>query len=447
MSKRITERGFILLALVGLATACNPTVDPAATFTAHGRVVNAAGQGVANAEVRLIRYSSDLNVLEPSTETLFADAPRGDTDLGLDVAVVQTVRTNATGNFSMSFKGADIAKPGGAMTGTGLVEVASTVLVVRDPDPSNSEKRAGVFTLPYLFQQAASDWGAGDLDLWNPEARADTSRALSGGLIELSWKRLGMLDMSTVKNAYRVDIGTQDGNRFILRCSDGGTVVDGGCAPAAGDAMRLVRAVSAYSVFSFYSDSSGMFSAHVEAHGSRLRYVARFTVSAPVPNVRETRDGVGLIGVWAVGREPDQDLKATAATDGNPATRQMITNSATAIYAKLDPARITDAGLLNALVRDAAKGCVVLEFSVSDFPGIAEAKRSDASAWTRKGKFCGENGGRGEVSALAAFETDSQDAIIAGWMRLRAEADAGATGAFVEFLSVGEVAVYKKKGM
>lgn len=435
-------RGLAGLACVAsFAVACgNPAVDPNATFEAQGSVVGGDGQPLANAEVRLIKYSSDTNLFAPSTEDLFSDSPASDPDIALTVGVVKTVMTGADGTFKMEFTGAEIAAPGGYTTGDGLVEVATTVIVVRDPSPMNAEKRAGVYTYSYVFQQANKIWGTGKLNMWDPQATADTSRALTHGFVDFSWKKLDRLRTTDVKNGYRVDIGAPNSPaRLIIRCSEG-TEIEGGCAMDAMDSTRLTRALSAYSLQSYYSDANGMFAAYVQANGADFRYVARFTITAPIPTI--PRDPVSLQGVWAVGSGADQSLAGTKAVDGNPATREAITNNATAIYVQLALGSITDAGLLNTLVKDASKGCVVLEFTVNDYASI-EAAKGSTSGWEQKGKFCGENGGKGEVSAIAAFESNAQvNGVTAAWMRLRAVGDTAASNP--QFQSVGEVAVYKK---
>src|SRR5687768_13981849 len=110
------KRSLQSLLLVGvagaLASACtNPTVDPNATFTAKGVVVDQTGAPLANAEVRLVKYWSDFNVFQPSVETLFEENPDGDDILG--VGVVDKTTTNAEGEYEFEFIGRDIQKPGG----------------------------------------------------------------------------------------------------------------------------------------------------------------------------------------------------------------------------------------------------------------------------------------------------------------------------------------------
>lgn len=439
--RRSAWGSMVAVALAGLATACgNPAVDPDATFTAKGEVVDAAGQPLANAEVRLVKYWSAANLLAPVTEDLFAETPRGEPDLGLGVAVVQSVRTDASGKYEMTFQGRDIASPNGYTTAEGLVEVATAVVVVRDP--ADDSKQSGVYTYPKLYMQADKIWDAGKLNLWNAEAVADVSDALVSGQIELKWKKIER-GSSMVKNVYRVWIQGERQNtaRLVIGCNQGAEVM-GGCAEDPQDGTKLVRHVSAYSVGAFYSDNDGRFAAYLQGNSPDYRYVARFRVEAPVPNIRDTRDPVAIEEVWAVGSLTDQRLSG-AAIDGDPKTREAITNNATAIYAKLSLGLITDAGLLNSLVKEANKGCLVLEFSVSAFSSIGDAKGSRADQWETKGRFCGENGGRDEMSALASFDTTSSDGVVAAWMRIRAVPDGMAAG--MQFESVGEVAVFRKK--
>lgn len=327
-------QGALLLSALSLATACgNPAVDPDATFAANGTVNNELGQPLANAEVRLIKYSSDLQLLAPTVDELFSDSPRGDNEVGLDVSVVQTARTDSSGKFVMSFKGADIAAPGGYTTGEGLVEVATVVLVVRDPaDPL---KRAGVYTYPKLFMQSDKEWGAGTMNLFASEAIADTSVANINGLVKLSWKKIPQ-GSSMVRNTYRVTIGAPDNTspRLIIRCNEGNDTVDGQCTQAPENPATVSRFLPAYSLYRYYP-TNGMFAAYVEANSPDYRFVSKFVVPAPVPNNTGDRTDVGIEGLWAVSTSADQPLLNTPATDGNPDTRVAITiPNATAIYAK-----------------------------------------------------------------------------------------------------------------
>lgn len=436
-------QGALLLSALSLATACgNPAVDPDATFTAKGTVQNELGQPLNGAEVRLIKYSSDLQLLAPTVDELFSDSPRGDNEVGLDVSVVKTITTGADGTFSMTFTGADIAAPGGYTTGEGLVEVATVVLVVRDPaDPL---KRAGVYTYPKLFMQSDKEWGAGTMKLLASEAIADTSIANINGLVKLSWKKIPQ-GSSMVRNTYRVTIGAPDNTspRLIIRCNEGNDVVDGQCTQDPENPAKVSRFISAYSLYRYYS-SGGMFAAYLEANSPDYRFVSKFAVPAPVPNNTGDRTDVGIEGLWAVSTSADQPLLNTPATDGNPDTRVAITiPNATAIYAKLTPALVSDAGVLNTVLRNAENGCVILEFSVTAFPDLAGAKGSSAAMWVKKGKFCGENGAKDEISALAGFDTTGSDGVVAAWMRVRAEADGAGSNPY--FQAIGEVAVLKKR--
>src|SRR5687768_5017773 len=133
----------LLLLGIAVAPACtNPTIDPNATLTAAGSVVDETGAPLASAEVRLVKYWSTLNALRPSVETLFSEDPSGDSVLGVDL--VSSVQTNGEGEFEFVFKGRDIQKPGGFTDDLGNVEVADAVLVVRDP--LDESKLSGVFT-------------------------------------------------------------------------------------------------------------------------------------------------------------------------------------------------------------------------------------------------------------------------------------------------------------
>lgn len=437
--KQLVRGGSLAIAASAMLAACsNPTVDPAAVFTVEGSVQDAQGQPLANAEVRLVKYYDDLNIFRPSAEILFSQAREFHAD-DFGVEEVKRTTTGADGRYTLEVTGAEVAKPGGQMTSMGFVEVANTLVVVRDPSDSRGE--AGVYTYSFTFQNSVPGISNGTLELWNADAEADTSGAFASGLVAFRWNKLeNPTTNSEVSNVYRM---TVSGSRstLIVRCEEEVSgEVQGGCAADPSDSTKLLRKVSAFSIASYYSDS-GMFNAYVEANGARNRYRAKFTVTAPVMSI--PRVDAGIAGIWAVGPASEQALKDTAADDGNPETRETIGNDATAIYVKLmSPVPLTDAGILNTLVSDAAESCVILEFSVNAYSTVGDAKGSSSSDWTRKGKFCGENGARNEIGAIASFDTTSSDGVVAAWMRLRAEPDGGS--ATPKYLAVGEVAAYRK---
>jgi hypothetical protein len=438
--RNVATRIFSFLALAALATACgNPAVDPDATFTAKGALLGVDGQPLANAEVRLVKYWSTGQLLQPSAEDLFQDTPPTDDVLG--VAVVKTARTDASGAYEVTFKGSEIAAPGGYTTAEGLVEVATTVVVARDP--ADDTKASGVFTYPYVYQQAGRIWDAGRLNLRAAGASVELDTALTSGLVKFSWKKLER-GSTMVRSSYRLSIQGKDEPtaRLLILCNEGNET-EGGCAQDPADATKLVRFVSAYSLLVFYADRDGEFRAYLESNSPDFRYVSRFAIPARIPDLAGSRDPATLQEVWAVGAGADQRLSG-AAVDGNPRTREAVTNQATAIYVKLAPGTVSDAGILNSVVTDAAKGCLVLEFTVTAHSDLAAAKAS-TMGWEQKGKFCGENGARDEVSAIAGFDTRSTDGVVAAWMRLRAVPDASSLGAMPTFAAVGEVALYKKR--
>jgi hypothetical protein len=440
------KRSLQSLLLVGvagaLASACtNPTVDPNATFTAKGVVVDETGAPLVNAEVRLIKYWSDFNAFQPSVETLFADNPNSD-DGVLGVEVVDKGTTNSEGEYEFEFIGEDIEKPGGVMTTTGLVEVADVVVVVRDP--SDVSGKSGVYTYRKTYMTSDKIWDAGELPLWDSNAEADGSTALVDGLVRLSWTKLERSSTTMVKNAYRVWIepASEPGPRLIIYCNQG-EQVQGGCEQDSVDANKLSRYVSAYSISYYYSDSDdGSYAAFVQGNSPDYRFVSRFAIIEPIPpEIMIARDPVEGFQVWAVnqGTMEAQDLTESRATDNDAATREPITvNDADAIYVKLvangaSPV-LSDAGILNSLVRNAADGCVTLEFTEDVSNDLAGALVE--TAWDQKGKFCGENGARDEISALVVLTTSGQAGVAAGWMRLTVDAN-------LSFQEVGEVAVFR----
>lgn len=428
-----------LLTLVGLSAACgNPAIDPNQTYTATGQVLDASGQPIQGAEVELLKYWSNSRRLEPSIERLFSEDPTRNPPASLGIEVVETVRTDMDGRYTISVLGERLAQPGGYRTGEGLVEVATSVVVVKDPNDASG--RTGVATYPFEYMRAAFRWDAGALQLWDSGAEADVSSAARDGLVRLRWRKIDRAG-SSVRNTYRLWVGNDAGRALVLGCSEG-AAVQGGCAEDPQDPQKLVRSISAYSLRNFYSNPDGSFQAFVIARGAQYRFASRFFVQ-PIPDLTDTRDAIPTEGVWAVGTGPDELLTGTAALDGDPATRAEITNGATAIYVKLPLSVVTDAGVLNALVSDAAEGCLVLEFSDTVFSDIDAAKASSDGAWTAAGKFCGETGGPDEVSALAGFDTTASEGKAAGWMRVRAEADG--MGAQPRFQAVGEVALFQAR--
>ncbi len=430
-----------MLATVGtLATACgNPAVDPGQVFPISGTVLDASGQPIQNANIEVIKYWSDSRLLEPSIERLFSADPTANPPATLGIASVKTGVTGADGTFTIEVTGEEVAQPGGYTTAEGLVEVASVVVLVKDPNDASG--RTGVATYSKEFMRSdTGGWVIGDLDVWDSSAEADVSTAATNGLVSLRWNKIER-GSSTVKNTYRIWVGGSSGPALLILCSQGDQV-DGGCAEDPADATKLIRNISAYSLRSYYANADGSFEAFVIARGVNFRFASRFTVQN-IPDLTDTRDPVGVEGIWAVGTGADQELTGTAAVDGNPATRVDIVNNATSIYAKLPLSVVTDAGVLNTLVKDAANSCLILEFSATVYSDLDAAKASSSVDWAQAGKFCGENGGANEVSALAGFDTTASEGKTAGWMRLRAVAD-GLMGA-PEFEAVGEVAIFKTK--
>ncbi|MCA9554432.1 MAG: hypothetical protein KC933_30640 [Myxococcales bacterium] len=426
-------------ALALMATACgNPAIDPNQTYTAKGVVADASGMPIQNAQVTFLKYYSDSRLLEPSLEQLFSEDATVNPPAGLGIEVVASGTTDANGEYKFEVLGEKLAQPGGYTTAEGLVEGASTLVVVKDP--TDASDRTGVATYPKEFMRSDFIWDAGTLKMWDSGAEADVTGALTTGLVTLRWTKIERGN-SMVKNTYRIWVGGDTGPALLILCSQGDEL-EGGCGQDPADATKLVRSISAFSLRTYYANADGSFDAYVMARGVQYRYASRFSVTN-IPDLTDTRDPVGVEGIWAVGPTSDQELTGTPAVDGNPATRQEITNNATAIYAKLPLSVVTDAGVLNTLVKNAASGCLVLEFSATVFNDLAAAKNSSAGDWSKAGKFCGETGGRDEVSALAGFDTAASQGKTAGWMRLVAVPDSA--GAVVEFQAVGEVAIYKAR--
>ncbi len=433
------NRLILLAALLSGAACTNPTINPEADFSALGKVVDGDGNPLANAEVRLIKYWSTSNLLQPSPDQLFEDTPTRRAGSALEIELVQTAMTNMNGEFEMDFKGEAIAQPGGFMSSSGLVEVADAVIVVRDP--SDSSGKTGAYTLEHTYMNSGRSWSTGQIDMWDAGAQADTSQVSSSGQVHFSWNLPPDLG---VDNYYRLSVGAPNevGPQLILGCRQNELMATG-CYEENG---KLHRNVSALSISSFYASATGDFVASLRSRIDNIRYVSKVSISGSIQDITQTRDPVGLEGVWAVGPMSDQDLSGGLAVDGNPATRAQINNEATEIYVKLPLTVVTDAGVLGGILDNASEGCLVLEFNSTAFADLAAAKGSDASTWEARGRFCGQTSGNGEVSALSSFDTSSSvKGVTAAWMRLRAESLSGSMGTVPSFTELGEVAVYKAK--
>ncbi|MBI2372573.1 MAG: hypothetical protein HYV07_01110 [Deltaproteobacteria bacterium] len=422
----------IPIAVCGLFSACtNPTVDPASTFKVEGKALKADGTPLIGAEVKLVRYFDPAKLYEPSVEDLFTCV--GDCsylDIDFEIEVVMSATADANGSFSMEFLGADVAADNGITDAQGLVESSKLIVVVKDPN--DPEKRTGVYTREILVQQSIKTYNVGDLELWDANALVSFA---TPGLVTLKWNKIERPATSRVDNYYRVQVGGDNSAQFVARCYEGVDATEGGCSP---DGAQLSVTLSAMSVYTYYSDA-GVFSAYIRGAGVDFRYQARFEAEA-LPDPTATRDPAGLAGIWAVNDTENQSLFPSLATDGNPRTREPITiASSAAIYVKLNGAvSVTDAGLLGSLVRNASSGCVLIEFNTSEFPDVDTAK-TQATGWTRKGKFCGGNGSDQYVHAMVGFEFGQ----TAAWMRYQLVVDL--TGSAPTYLEVGEVAVYKAR--
>jgi hypothetical protein len=440
------------VALAALAAACgNPTIDPSSTFTVNGQALNADGAPLANAEVRVVRFYDRLKLLQPTVDDLFecqtADcaAARGYAELGLELGVVGRLRTAADGRFELKLTGAQIQAAGGITDAQGKVEGSNLVVVVVDPvDP---KARAGVFSFDNTFTDTDPVWTVADLKLWKSDATADLASAATSGLVRLSWNKLPRRAGSTINNIYRVELGG-DADRLVARCVEGvGTpgqaIVEGGCDEVGG---KLTFAISAYSLYSFYS-TRGAFTAYVTGDGSASRFRSGFVVPMTLPDPSARRDKVGFAGLWAVGDTFEQSLLATAAVDGNASTRVTISGRATAIYGKFQQlVAVTDAGLLNSIVKDAAGTCVSVEFTTNNATDLAAAKLLPPGEWMTAGRFCGATGSPVEMAAVLGFDTSASDGRVGAWIRYRLFDDANvASIANPEIREIGEVAVFKKR--
>jgi hypothetical protein len=146
------------------------------------------------------------------------------------------------------------------------------------------------------------------------------------------------------------------------------------------------------------------------------------------------------MGVWAVGPVATGarvELAGTTAVDGDPLTRYLLPDALgpfDAVYVQLGDVRLLEAGLLNGLIDGIEEGCLVVETTPSVFRSLDGALA--AGDWTGNGRFCGQTGGRGELSAVQRFDTTDVDGRRAGWMRIRT------TGGTLRIRGVGEVVAF-----
>lgn len=410
----------------------NPsTIDPDLVLTATGEAQDIFGQPLVGAEVRVIKYWSDANSRAPTPEEVFADDLSTIEEDGLGAALVSQTFVEPDGLFFMEFTGADVARPEGFMDSRGRREVADTVLLVRDPDDPIG--RTGVFTYEYTFEEAEPIWDTGLLQLW--DADASVRRTLSEDLL-FTWRAVETSGRS-VDDAYRLVIEPPlGGRRLVLNCSEA-TGSNGGCLRSG---ERVELEVSSTTIDQYFAGPEGGFFAWIQADG--LDYRSLVEVLDGVDGGSPVRDPVLLEGVWAAGDSGEESLLGTAALDGDPTTRARLSGRVTEIYVKLLPTVITDAGILGALLSGAANGCVEVEFTGTVYPGVIEARTSSDIDWQPRGRFCGENGGPGEVSALVSF--GSGGGVTFAWMRLRA-VPFGPEGTVPVFREIGEVAVFTQR--
>lgn len=417
-------------AAVALAAACtNPTIDPDAPISVVGTALDEVGDPLVDAEVQLVKYWSESNERQPLPERLLDGRPGSASDGDLRVELVRRGYTDRRGDFYFELYGEDVAQPGGYVDGRGRQEVADTVIVVRDPfDPYG---RSGVLSYEHTFQQSDRSWTTGILQLWFAAAEVEAD---VGGELVFSWDAsLSVRDA----RAYRLIVESPNGQRrLVLGCGAGAEA----CVRVGG---RVERRVPAFTVDSYYRDRSGELRAWVQADLRDYRAVAAVDVlddGVEPGGISGPNDLVE--GVWAASDVGEQDLSFGAALDGDPATRAYVDAGATEIYVKLRPAVITDAGVLGALLSRAADGCVELEFTGTQHRDVVEARLSSDRDWQPRGRFCGENGGPGEVSAVVSFAASG--GVTFAWMRLRARPGL-VSGVTPVFREIGEVAVFSRR--
>jgi len=444
-------RSAMVLALALTGVACsNPTVDPNSTFTIHGKALAADGAPLANTDVKIVRYYDKLHLVVPTIDALFAcTGSCNDDGLNLELAVVTTLKTGADGSFSGTVTGNDIKATNGITDAQGKVEVSSLLAVVLDPTDAN--RKAGVYSFEKLFEQADKDWSTGDMKLWNADAKADATNALTNGLVRFSWKAP---PSTAVDNFYRVEAKGSSSARLVVNCRDrgvGSKVAEGGCD--SDGAGSFFFDISLYALYNFYSDN-GVFDAYVGAIGADFRYRAKLRIIVPVlPDPAPTRLPVAIGGIWAVSNDTvsgqgEQNLVGGPAVDGNRATPASLTPNATSIYVLFNQAVfVSDAGLINAVVAEAKGACVNVEFSSDGTSEIGSVKMS-GTTWETVGRFCGATASATEMTAILGFDSTAtaSPGRLGHWMRFKLIDDANVSGAVSPtFSAVGEIVVYGKK--
>lgn len=456
-----SPRLLTVIAVAALGAACsNPTVDPASTFEINGRALAADGTPLASTQVKLIRHFDKLKLLAPTVDALFdCTGDCSDSGTGLELAVVKTITTGSDGSFSTTVTGAEIQAKNGLTDSQGKVEVSSLVLVVLDP--TDAAKKAGVYSFDQLFSQADKVWSAGSLKLWDSNATADASDAVTRGLVRFSWKGAPVPSGSAVANIYRVEASGTSSARLVVNCADrlldGDSLMAGearstrGVCDLQGDTLYFD--VSAYSMYRFYSDR-GDFTAYVAAKGVDFRYRSRFTIIAPTfPDPTGGREDVAVAGVWAVSNfttagQGEQSLLGTAAVDGNRESKADFTGSPSAIYVSFNqPVYVSDAGLFNAIVADAAGACVEVAFSSAGTPNIGDIKMT-GNTWEIVGRFCGATASAREMTAVLGFDSSAtaSPGRLGKWLRFQLIDDRNVDGTVSPtFSGVYEIGVYGRR--
>lgn len=423
----MTRSASCLLVSLALAACTNPTIDPDARVRIVGDAVDELGQALPNAEVLLVKYWSDTNGRAPLPERLLDGAVSAASDGDLRVELVRRERTDRRGRFDFDLYGEDVAQPGGYVDENGRYEVADTVLVIRDP--YDTLGRSGVLSYEHTFRQSDLHWDAGSFQLWFAEAEAAYTRR--GDELVFSWD--ASLELRDARS-YRLIIESPGGSRrLVLTCGAGSEA----CVD---DGARVERRVPASTLDAYYRNADGGFSAWVQADLRQQRAVAEVSFVGERDQPGPTPGPTELVeGVWAVNDAGEQDLSFGAALDGDPTTRARIDGGATEVYVKLRPSLITDAGVLGALMSRASDGCLDLQFSGSGYRDVVEARLSGGGDWQTRGRFCGENGGPGEVSAVVSFAASG--GVTFAWMRFVARPGTY-SGVLPVFREIGEIAVF-----
>lgn len=457
---------------------------------AVGEVRDADGRPLRGAEVRLIKYwpIQGWDPIEPPPSVLFAEDVQAPEGAPYGVALAAVAYTDAVGVFALEASAEDVADPRYGIDEHGRVLTAETVMVAAAP--AEYGDHAGAWSYGFRYggyyvhhcERLALTRSSPHLDLDRLDTEGVVDASFARGAVQ-RWRSIGdgIFD-------HRVALEPSDGGAlpYLTRCRETPAGIYG-CASVPGDPERLRMSIPAVDLEGWLDGSASGLRGWLVVEGPWHRTYAPMALagdstgptgpteptgptdpsgggagSDPEPGAPPTGSGaepspdpaseppapapgdagsdgpIPLEGVWAVGPGVRLDLRGTAAVDGDPLTRQTLDPAlglADALYVQLGDVRLTEAGILNALVESADQGCLVIQTSPSVYR-VLDAAIAGVD-WVGSARFCGSTGGLGEVSALQQFTTTGVDGRRAGWLRIVSDETTP-----LRLAAVGEVVAY-----